>query len=61
MRSWKKMYERAESFTLDDAAAQSDYNTRWSILNNPYYFSGQASGLVAPAAHNFVIVRTALR
>jgi hypothetical protein len=30
-------------------------DTRWSILNNPYYFSGPFSGLVAPAAHNFVI------
>ena len=24
-------------------------------MNNPYYFSGPFSGLVAPAAHNFVI------
>jgi hypothetical protein len=32
-----------------------DYVTRWSIANNPYYFSGAFSGLVAPAAHNFVI------
>jgi hypothetical protein len=56
MRSWNKMYERAESFTLDDAAAQSDYNTRRSILNNPYYFSAPFSGLAVPAAHNFVIV-----
>lgn len=45
----------AESYTLDDVAAQSDYVTRWSILNNPYYFSGPFSGMVAPAAHNFVI------
>ena len=32
-----------------------DYNTRWSVANNPYYFSGPFSGMVAPAAHNFVI------
>jgi hypothetical protein len=53
------MYERAESFTLDDAAAQNDYNTRWSILNNPYYFSAPFSVLGVAAAHNFVIVRDA--
>jgi hypothetical protein len=53
------MYERAESYTLDDAAAQSDYNVRWSILNNPYYFSAPFSGQGAAAAHNFVIVRDA--
>ncbi|KAF1363279.1 hypothetical protein EJ07DRAFT_152776 [Lizonia empirigonia] len=55
MRSWEHLYELAESYTLDDVAAQSDYVTRWSILNNPYYFSGPFSGMVAPAAHNFVI------
>jgi hypothetical protein len=59
MRAWNKMYERAESYTLDDAAAQSDYNVRWSILNNPYYFSAPFSGQGAAAAHNFVIVRDA--
>jgi hypothetical protein len=32
-----------------------DYVTRWSIANNPYYFSNAFSGMVAPAAHNFVI------
>lgn len=45
----------AEEYTLDHAAAQSDYVTRWSILNNPYYFSAPFAGLVAPAAHDFVI------
>lgn len=55
MRSWEALYARAEEYTLDDIAAQSDYVTRWSILNNPYYFSGPFSGIVAPAAHNFVI------
>jgi hypothetical protein len=57
MRSWNKMYERADLFTLDDAAAQSDYNIRWSILNNFYYFSALFTGLAVLAAHNFVIVR----
>ncbi|KAL6707356.1 hypothetical protein ACN47E_004135 [Coniothyrium glycines] len=55
MRSWEHLYNLAETYTLDDAAAQSDYVTRWSILNNPYYFSAPFAGLVAPAAHNFVI------
>ncbi|KAH7067630.1 hypothetical protein BKA63DRAFT_452533 [Paraphoma chrysanthemicola] len=55
MRSWEHLYNLAEEYTLDDVAAQSDYVTRWSILNNPYYFSAPFSGLVAPAAHNFVI------
>ncbi|EAT80682.1 hypothetical protein HBI56_204320 [Parastagonospora nodorum] len=55
MRSWEHLYSLAEEYTLDDVAAQSDYNTRWSVANNPYYFSGPFSGMVAPAAHNFVI------
>lgn len=55
MRSFEHLYNLAEEYTLDDIAAQSDYVTRWSILNNPYYFSAPFSGLVAPAAHNFVI------
>jgi len=55
MRSWENFYNMAEEYTLDDAAAQSDYVTRWSILNNPYYFSAPFAGLVAPAAHDFVI------
>ncbi|KAF2212834.1 hypothetical protein CERZMDRAFT_111854 [Cercospora zeae-maydis SCOH1-5] len=55
MRSWEHFYEMGEEYTLDMAAAQSDYVTRWSIANNPYYFSAPFAGLVAPAAHNFVI------
>lgn len=55
MRSWEKLYARAEEYTMDDVAAHSDYETRWSILNNPYYFSAPFAGLVAPAAHNFVV------
>lgn len=55
MRSFEHMYALGEKYTFDEAAAQSDYVTRWSILNNPYYFSAPFSGLVAPAAHNLVI------
>ncbi|KAK0103058.1 hypothetical protein ONS95_000765 [Cadophora gregata] len=55
MRSWEHFYNMGEEYTLDMAAAQSDYVTRWSILNNPYYFSAPFAGLVAPAAHDFVI------
>jgi hypothetical protein len=46
MRSWEHFYNLAEEYTLDTAAAQSDYVTRWSILNNPYYFSAPFAGLV---------------
>lgn len=49
------MYSLGETFGFNEAAAQSDYVTRWSIMNNPYYFSAPFSGLVAPAAHNLVI------
>ena len=52
---WDFFMKQDEPFTLDKAAAQSDYVTRYSILNNPYYFSAPFSGLVAPAAHDFVI------
>jgi len=55
MRSWEHLYALADEYTLDDVAAQSDYVTRWSIENNPQYFAGPFSGLVAPAAHDFVI------
>lgn len=57
MRSWERLYALAEDgLTLDKVADQSDYQTRWSIANNGYYFSVPFAGLVAPAAHNFVIV-----
>lgn len=55
MRAFENMYNMGKTFGFDEAAAQSDYNTRWSIANNPYYFSAPFSGLVAPAAHNLVI------
>ncbi|KAM3416821.1 hypothetical protein BST61_g8412 [Cercospora zeina] len=55
LRSFEHMYSLGETFGFDEAAAQSDYVTRWSILNNPYYFSAPFPGLVAPAAHNLVI------
>jgi hypothetical protein len=49
------MYALGETFGFNEAAAQSDYVTRYSIENNPYYFSAPFAGLVAPAAHNLVI------
>lgn len=56
MRSWERMYGRAEEYTMDNLAApQSDYVTRWSINNNPYAFWAPFAGLVPPAAHNFII------
>lgn len=55
MRRWEHFYNMSEEFTMDHAAAQADYNTRWSVLNNPYYFAGPFSVAVASAAHNFVI------
>ncbi|CAK1368314.1 Aromatic peroxygenase [Cercospora beticola] len=55
MRSWERLYGLGEEYTLDMVAGQSDYVTRWSIQNNPYYFSAPFAGLVAPAAHDFVI------
>lgn len=54
-RSWRHFYNLGSPYNLDKVAAQSDYVTRWSKLNNPYYFSGIFSGAVAPAAHNFVV------
>ena len=56
MRSWNNLYNRVGSnLNLDDAAAQSNQNTQYSVTNNPYYFSAPFSGLVAPAAYNFVV------
>ncbi|PPJ57192.1 hypothetical protein CBER1_07024 [Cercospora berteroae] len=55
LRSFQHMYDLGETFGFNEPAAQFDYNTRWSILNNPYYFSAPFSGAVAPAAHNLVI------
>ena len=56
LRSFENYYNMAaESFGFDESAAHADYETRWSILNNPYYFSAPFSGLVAPAANNLVI------
>jgi hypothetical protein len=54
-RRFEQFYNLNTEYGFAETAAHSDYNTRWSILNNPYYFSGPFSGLVAPAAHNFVI------
>lgn len=55
LRRFEHMWNLGETFGFAEAAAQSDYNTRWSIMNNPYYFSAPFSGLIAPAAHNLVI------
>ncbi|KAG4443914.1 hypothetical protein IFR05_000554 [Cadophora sp. M221] len=55
MRSWEHLYSLGETFGFNEVAAQSDYVTRWSVMNNPYYFSAPFAGLVAPAAHNLVI------
>ena len=52
---WKNLVAMGDKYNLDNAAAQSDYTTRYSILNNPYYFSAPFSGFVAPGAHNFVV------
>jgi hypothetical protein len=54
-RSWEHLYATGETYSWNEVANQSDYVTRWSVENNPYYFSAPFSGLVAPAAHNFVI------
>lgn len=55
MRSWEHLYALGEEYTLDMVAAQSDYVTRWSKANNPYFFQAPFAGLVSPAAHDFVI------
>jgi len=52
---FQRFYEMAETYGQAEAAAHSDYNTRWSILNNPYYFSGPVSSIVTTGAYNFVI------
>ena len=56
MRSWEHLYSLVgDNLSLDKASAQSNYVTEYSVHNNPYYISGPFSGLVAPAAHNFVV------
>lgn len=53
---WNNLWSMGEDgFTLDKFANQSSYNTEVSQSTNPYYFSGPFSGIVAPAAHNFVV------
>lgn len=57
-RSWNNLWNLAgdeDNLTLDKITQQSQFVTDYSINNNPYYFSGPFSGLVAPAAHNFVV------
>lgn len=56
LRAWNEMYALVGSnLNLDDAAHHCNQNTEYSVQNNPYYFSGPFSGLVAPAAYNFVV------
>ena len=43
-----------ETCSQAEAAAHSDYNTRWSILKNLYYFSEPVSSIVTTGAYNFV-------
>lgn len=53
--SWNNLMQLAEGgLTLDETTAQSNYVTHYSLDNNPYAFWGPFSGLVAPAAHQFV-------
>lgn len=55
MQKWNYLYSLVgDSFTSDDAAKMAYWTSQYSVLNNPYYFSGPFSGLVAPDAHNFV-------
>lgn len=54
MRSWEHLYALTP-LDLDKVAAHNDYIQHWSILNNPYYFTGIFAGAVTPAAHNFIV------
>jgi hypothetical protein len=38
MRSWEHLWNLGDNLTPDLIAAQSDYVTRWSVENNPYFF-----------------------
>ncbi len=56
MRSWNNLMDIiGDDLTLDKTIELSNTNTEYSINNNPYYFSAPFSGLVAPAAYNFVV------
>ncbi|KAI5357888.1 Putative chloroperoxidase [Septoria linicola] len=57
-RSWNDLYARTGTeggLTLDKVAEHSLGVTKFSLENNPYAFWGPFSGLVAPAAHDFVV------
>lgn len=55
MDKWISIMSMAtDGYTLADVAKQSSLNTDYSIQNNPYYFAGPVSGIVAPGAHNLV-------
>lgn len=57
MQKWEYLYSLlgTTGFTSDKAAKMAYWTSQYSVLNNPYYFSGPFSGLVAPDAHNFVV------
>lgn len=56
-RSWNNLMAitGSDGLTLEKTIQLSNTNTQYSVNNNPYYFSGPFSGLVAPAAYNFVV------
>ncbi|CAK1362436.1 unnamed protein product [Cercospora beticola] len=58
-RSWNSLIQSTnngnDGLTLDKVTQHADEVTTFSIENNPYAFWGPFSGLVAPAAHNFVV------
>ncbi|KAF7190511.1 Dothistromin biosynthesis peroxidase dotB [Pseudocercospora fuligena] len=45
----------SDRYDLDSFAQNFDLKLNQSVANNPYFFSAPFSGLVAPAAYNFVI------
>ncbi|WPH02288.1 Hypothetical protein R9X50_00515000 [Acrodontium crateriforme] len=56
--SWnniRTLIAQTGDFNFGQSIQQSNFVTQYSIQNNPHYFSGPFSGLVAPAAHNFVV------
>ncbi|KAI6715260.1 hypothetical protein JHW43_002237 [Diplocarpon mali] len=52
---WEHLWNLGpEGYNYDSIAAQSDYVTRWSKENNPYFFQAAFANAVSPAAHNFI-------
>lgn len=54
MRSYEHLYALTP-LTLDKVNGHNDYIQQYSILNNPYYFTGIVAALVTPAAESFVV------